>query len=65
MPHGFALYFRIFRGQLFSPDFEPIQDGWETMTAASTTAAHYRMPADTGTLDQLVSLRVYVPMIVP
>ncbi len=65
VPQGFTLYFRIFRGQPFSPDFESIQDGWETMTAASTTAVHYRMHADTGTSDRPVPLRVYMPIIVP
>jgi len=66
VPQGFDLYFRIFRGQPFSPDFEPIQDGWETLLADSTTAAHYRMPADTGTADPPMPLLcVYVPLIAP
>jgi hypothetical protein len=65
LPQGFTLYFRIFRGQPFSPQFESIGDGWETMTADSTTTVQYRMPADTGTADQPVPLRVYVPLIAP
>ena len=65
VPQGFELYFRIFRGQPFSPQFESLQDGWETMTADSTTAAQYRMPADGGTAAPARPQRVYVPMIAP
>ncbi len=65
VPHRFELYSRIFRGQPFSPQFESLQDGWETMTADSTTATQYRMPADGGTAAPLGPQRVYVPMIAP
>lgn len=65
VPQGFDLYFRIFRGQPFSPQFESLQDGWETMTADSTTATRYRMPADDGTAAPLGPQRVYMPMIAP
>ena len=65
VPQGFALYFRIFRGQPYSPAFESIQDGWETMTADSTTAVQYRMPADGGTAAPSRPQRVYVPIIAP
>ncbi len=65
VPHRFELYSRIFRGQPFSPQFESLQDGWETMTTDSTTAAQYRLPADTGMDDPPWPCRVYVPMIAP
>ncbi len=65
VPQGFDLYFRIFRGQPFSPQFESLQDGWETMTADSTTATQYRMPADGGTAAPPRPQGVYVPLIAP
>ncbi len=65
VPQNFDLYFRIFRGQPYSPAFESIQDGWETMTADSTTAVQYRMPADGGTAAPPRPQGVYVPLIAP
>ena len=65
VPQGFALYFRIFRGQPFSPHFELIQDGWEIMIADSTTAVPYRVPADTGTAAPPLPQRVHVPLVAP
>lgn len=63
VPHGFDLYSRIFRGQPFSPQFEMIQDSWETMTADSTTATQYHVPTNPRTAAP--PLPVYVPMVTP